>query len=449
METLAWTRALRVRDDVDVLVAGGGPAGIAATIAAARLGARVLLVEQMSAFGGLSTVGRVPAFAPMSDGENLLVGGIGRELVERLRAAGGTGPDDKPDSWAWIRIRTEALKRVYDALLEESGAVLRLCSSLADVRRHDDCLTEAVLVGKQGPYAIRAKLFIDATGDAILSFLAGARCELGDENARTQAPTLCSVFAQVDWEKYHRFQRDTRQGNNLPQTMKQAIADNAFTEPDLHLPGAFRIGMQLAGMNAGHLFGTNCTQDDQLTVALITARRKLVEYLAFYRKYVPGFECAELAASAALLGVRETRRVVGEYVLTADDFTSCADFADEIGRFNYPIDIHCSTSSTEEYQNFEDAFLKRYRLEVGQSYGIPYRSLVAKGLQNLLVAGRCFSTDREIQGSTRVIPCCFITGQAAGTAAALCAGQDIPARQLDPDTLRAQLRKDGAYIPEK
>jgi len=145
--------------------------------------------------------------------------------------------------------------------------------------------------------------------------------------------------------------------------------------------------------------------------------------------------------------VRETRRVVGEYVLSADDFLARRSFPDEIGRYNYPIDIHLSSGSREEYRRFEKEFFQEYRLGRGESYGIPYRSLVPKNVANLLVAGRCFSTDRKMQGSTRVMPCCFITGQAAGTAAALCAEQGVAPKTLDAEALRARLREAGAHIP--
>lgn len=296
-------------------------------------------------------------------------------------------------------------------------------------------------------YGLKAKVFVDATGDATLSFFAGVPCKVGGEKGETQAPTLCSVFANVGWDKYRAFLKMTAQGGDLRQTLEKAISEGAFTVPDIHLPGAFRTGNKVASMNAGHIYGVNCIRDAEITGAMFQGRRVVQEFLDFYRRYVPGFENAELVSTAPLLGVRETRRIVGEYVLNLQDFLQRRSFPDEIGRYSYPIDIHPSSPSHEDFEAFERKFGKELRYANGESYGIPYRSLVPKGVENLFVAGRCISTDREMQGSTRVMPCCFITGQAAGTAAALCAKEGIPNTQLDYHILRRQLRKDGAYVP--
>jgi hypothetical protein len=153
-------------------------------------------------------------------------------------------------------------------------------------------------------------------------------------------------------------------------------------------------------------------------------------------------------ATAAILGVRETRRIVGEYGLNVDDFVARRSFEDEIGRHNYSIDIHRSSPSIEDYETLVEEFTQGYRLGKGESFGIPYRSLVPKGPDNLLVAGRCISTDRMVQGSIRVMPGCLITGQAAGAAAALCTREDVAPRELDASLLRNLLKEQGAYLPE-
>ena len=200
-------------------------------------------------------------------------------------------------------------------------------------------------------------------------------------------------------------------------------------------------------LNAGHLFGVDCLSDRGLTRAMIAGRKKAQEYMRFYREYVEGCEGLLHIATAAVLGVRETRRVAGRYTLTEADFMARAVFEDEIGRFNYPIDIHRSNPSLEDHEALVKEFTQSHRLGVGESYGIPYRCLVPQGCDNLLVSGRCISTDRKVQGSIRVMPCCFITGQAAGTAAALCAQAEVAPGELDAGLLRGTLREQGAYLP--
>lgn len=438
--TRSWRRRVPVKHGVDVLVAGGGPAGVAAAVACARLGRSVLLAEWNGALGGLGTLGMVPAFCPMTDGETLLVRGIGQEVVERVRAAGGTGPDDKPEKWDWIPFHPEALKRVYDDMVVETGAILRLNTAVVDIMKFGDKIACAVLTGREGPYAVEASIFIDATGDATLSLAAGADTELG-ENGETMPPSLCANFAGVDWEKYK------KERPNVKKLYKKAIDEGAIETPDPHLVGAKAIGRTLSGLNINHVCGINGADDADLTRGLVTGRKQLPEFLKFYRDYVPGFENAELAASAGLLGVRETRRVIGDYVLNIEDFKARRKFDDDIGLYNYPVDIHPSSLAKEDQEKFEREFHGEFKMGRGESYGIPYRSLIVKGSSNLLVAGRCFSTDRMVQSSARVMPACWLTGQAAGTAAALCAQNALPPRGLDADTLRATLRQAGAYLP--
>jgi hypothetical protein len=228
--------------------------------------------------------------------------------------------------------------------------------------------------------------------------------------------------------------------------LEQAIADGVITMPDRHLPGFFSCGDGYGVLNAGHLYGLDCLSDRELSRGMIWGRKMAQEYLTFYRNYVEGCEQMTHLATGSILGVRETRRIVGEYVLGVDDFLGRCSFDDEIGRYNYPIDIHRSSPSLEDHEEFLEEFTRRYRLPDGESYGIPYRSLIPKGCENLMVGGRCISTDRLVQGSARVMPCCFMTGQAAGVAAALCWEQDIAAKELAPDLLRATLREQGAQI---
>ena len=177
-------------------------------------------------------------------------------------------------------------------------------------------------------------------------------------------------------------------------------------------------------------------------------RVSMKEYERYFREYLKrGFENVRLAETAALMGVRETRRITGDYVMTLDDYMKRAVFPDEIGRYSYPIDIHPSSADKAAYEKHREEFDRLYRYKRGESYGIPYRILCAKGVKNLLVAGRCVSTDQKVQASIRVIPACYLTGQAAGMAAALAVSGTGDVHRVDVKTLQGKLKDFGAYLP--
>lgn len=439
-KSIPFHKDIRIREHFDVVVIGGGPAGITAAVASARLGARTFLVEQMGCLGGMGTSGLVPGFCPMTDRVRIIVGGIGKEIVERMSKRMGISLRDDPEHWNYICIDSEALKLVCDDLICEARVHIKFFTKLVDVRREKDNVSAVILCGVEGLYAVKAYIFIDATGDGTLSFFAGAPFEIGDNKGNLQSPTLCSVFTNVDWKKY----KDSR--CNMSSILKKAISEGAFTVPDLHLPGAFKWGNRKAKVNVGHIFGINGVIDKDLTRSIIEGRKLAREYLSFYRKYVPGFENVKLVQTGSLMGIRETRRVVGEYVLSADDFLARRSFEDEIGRYCYPIDVHASTSSLEEFKKVEKDFHCKYTYDKGESYGIPFRCLIPKGLDNILVAGRCISTDRKMNASTRVMPCCFITGEAAGTAAALSVKDTSQLRQINILKLQETLIKQGVVL---
>jgi hypothetical protein len=455
MEQLDYQRELPVASDWDIIVVGGGPSGVAAAIAAGRQGHKVALIEQLGSLGGLGTSGLVNVFMPFGDDRHTLMQGIGLELVKAMHERGFLPDTVTPDVWEQglrraVPFNGEGMKLLMDEWVEAAGVEIRFFTSLVDAVAEDGRIQAIILSGKQGLYAIRAPLYVDATGDAVLSAMAGVPFEVGDEAGNTQAPTLCSLVAQIDLDRYRAFREETRRPDDwqsLLVPLEQAIEDGVFTVPELHLPGIFATGDGYGILNAGHLYNVDGLKDEDLTRAMIRGRKLAQEYMTFYREYVDG--CEEIAhmATAAILGVRETRRIVGEYVLSVDDFVARRSFDDEIGRHNYSIDIHRSSPSREDYEALVEEFTQGYRLGEGESYGIPYRSLVPKGVDNLLVAGRCISTDRMVQGSIRVMPGCLITGQAAGTAAALSKDQDVSPRELDPSLLRDLLSAQGAYLP--
>jgi hypothetical protein len=436
--TLPFQREIPIRYDVDVFVAGGGPAGVAAAVTAARQGRSVYLAEGHSCFGGMGTAGLVPCFMAFSDGVHFLAGGIGQEIYRRVKAYSPAVYWDDPSRV--VTIQPETLKRIYDDLVQETGVNFTFHTSLIAVEAEDGWISHAVCAAKSGLYAVRAKIFIDATGDGDLAAWAGAPFEMGDASGAMMPGTLCSLWSDVDWER--------RQADPHPDDayLEQAIADGVFTVPDLHLPGMFRAGRNQAGGNLVHTFGVDGTDEHSLTCALLDGRRRQNEYWQYYRRYLPGYEDMELAATGSLLGIRESRRILGDYILNLEDFERRAVFEDEIGRYCYAVDIHAAAPDEKQYRQFEQDFA-RLRYGPGESYGIPYRILTPCGLENVLVAGRCVSTDRSLQGSLRVMPGCYITGQAAGMAAALATETGSSTRGIDIGALQGRLKEIGAYLP--
>ena len=432
---MQYTKNLEVRYHADVMVIGGGPAGVTAAVAAARHGKKVLLVEATGALGGLGTTGMVPAFATFSDGVNLLCGGIGMEIRKQVSK-------QFPPETYWTPIEAEELKRTYDAIVQEAGVQVLFFTTLADVivsGRHVECV---VLTSKRGLCAATAEVFIDCSGDGMLAALAGGEFELGDENGAVMPPTVCSLWAGVDRKAY--------KGGSVAEQLEPAIADGVFTFADRHLTGLYPKDGKAYGGNIGHIFDTDCLDEASMTHAMMWGRKSMEEYLKFYREYVPGCDRIELVATAPLLGVRETRRIRCEYMLGVQDFLERAEFDDEIGRYCYPVDIHVMNTDEEEYKRFLEEYNKSLHYEKGESYGIPYRSLIPVSFDNVLTAGRCMGTDRQMEASIRVMPGCYITGQAAGTAAAMAVSKaDGEVRRVNVKELQKALACDGAYLREE
>ncbi len=448
-QMISYQRKLHVRHHVDVLVVGAGPAGIAAALAAARQGVRVLLIEPQTCFGGMGTAAGVPMFCQFSDGINFLAGGIGREVYERCHAAGVFGPDFNADRKCRNDsnpIHGETLKRVYDRMIVESGIGYALQTYLIDVLATGTRVDAAICSAKSGVFAVQAKVYVDCTGDGDLAAWAGASFKKGDARGRLQPGTLCSVWGGIDWRKA----RESGMYGVWPAKQQHGLADairaGVLSEPDTNMPGIWPTGEGLGGGNVGHAFGVDGTDERSLTEALIRQRERLVEYREYFRKYCPGFDNIELAATGAILGIRETRRITGDYELTLDDFQRRAVFPDEIGRYNYSIDVHASSTDAEDVAEFDRTFHSTH-MRQGESYGIPYRILTPRGMDNLLVAGRCVSTDRYMQGSIRVMPGCYITGQAAGVAAAMAARSGKRTHVIDVGELQTRLKTLGAYLP--
>lgn len=426
--TINYNKSINVRHEVDVFVAGGGPAGVAAAVTAARLGKSVFLAEATCSLGGMGTAGLIPAFMKFTDGENFLAGGIGKEIYDKNNELGGVG----------TAINAEVLKKIYDDLCIDSGVNFTFQTQLIDVIMNGANIDYVILASKSGLFSVKAKMYIDGTGDGDLAYLSGAKYEKGDESGNMMPGTLCSLWSDVDWS---RVDIPTQEGN-----LELAFKDKVFTYNDRHLPGMWKVGEKIGGGNIGHAFSVDGTDEVSLTKALVEQRKRLSEYETYYKNYLTGFENMHLVGTGSLLGIRETRRIIGDYVLNLSDFNNRSIFVDEIGRYSYPVDIHASTPDEENYKVYANDF-KEIRYQKGESYGVPYRILTPVGLDNLLVAGRCVSTDRYMQGSIRVMPGCYITGQAAGVAASVSISNNTTTRGFDIRILQNELENLGGYLP--
>ncbi len=435
--TVAFQRTVPVRHEVDVFIAGGGPAGVAAAWGARKQGRSVYLAEAHSCFGGMGTAARVPTFMQFTDGIHFLAGGVGELVHRRLKAECPQVPGSGIDA--------ENLKRLYDGLMEECGATFTFHTTLVGVETDGTRVKHVVCAAPSGLFAVRARTYIDATGNGDLAAWAGAPFEKGDEHGQLMPGTLCSLWSGIDWKTWsaNRPKRPQPDGHML----EKAFADGVFTVRDEHLTGMFSLGDGLGGGNIGHTFNVDATDEVSLTKALVWGRKSMKEYQRYYQEYLKGFEKMRLVATGSLLGVRETRRILGDYVLGLADYQKRATFADEIGRYAYPVDLHPTRPGKDTYEQHRKEFDQTLAYRRGESYGIPYRILTPRGFDNLLVAGRCVSADRYVFGSVRVMPGCFITGQAAGVAAAMSAESGASVHNLDVTQIQRRLKALGAYLP--
>ena len=423
---IEYRNSIEVKYCVDVFVAGGGPAGVAAAYVASKNGAKVFLAEKGEMFGGAATKARVPAFMRFSDGINFLAGDFGRLVFERLYGK------DTDYTTIEYSIETEKLKTIYDDLVVESNAEFLFDATLLDVVSENGYAEYAILECKEDIFAVKAKIFVDSTGDGTLAVKCGADFFKGDKNGKMMPATLCSLWGDIDWSRAIVELGKDPDNRNL----KKAFEDGVFTIKDPGLPGMWKLTDHYGGGNIGHVFGVDGTDGKSVTLGIIEARKRMQEYEYYYRNYLEGYENAKVITTAETLGIRETRRIECDYMLTMDDYFSFVDFEDEIGRYCYPVDIHPYEIGAKE--ETRGLYSKGY--EKGHSYGIPYRSLIPKKLKNVLVSGRCIGAERGIMGSVRVMPCCFLTGSAAGAAAAICAKKESDVRQINIDELKKAIK---------
>lgn len=421
---------ITVDSEWDVIVIGGGPAGCTAAISAAREGAKTLLIEGMGQLGGMGTLGLVPAWCPFSDGEKTIYRGLAEKIFNESKKG---VPHEKKDNLHWVKINPEYLMSVYDKMVVDSGAKVLFFSHLAAVEKSaNDTVDSIIIANKSGLVAFKAKVYVDATGDGDLAAWAGAPFKQGDDKGLVQNSTLCFSFANVDTYNYINGPRLHNDNPNAP--VHQAIKSGKYPLLARHFNDNL-IGPGVVSLNAGHIVNVTSTNPWELSDAMITGRKIAAQYLEAMQEFQPKtFGGAFLNRTASLLGVRESRRIEGDYMLTADDWMARRSFDDEIGRNCYYIDVHKSGHGAKFYGK-------------GESHGIPYRCLTPKGLKNVITAGRCISVDEEAYGSLRVMPPCLVTGEAAGMAASHAIKQSKnDVHKIDVQYLRKRLREEGQYF---
>jgi hypothetical protein len=446
----------RVRHDV--LVIGGGNAGCAAALAAARAGARTLLVERYGFLGGTATAAMVGPWMTFHSGTDRIVGGIAQEIVERLMSLGGS-PGHLADSSDYVSTITPFDPEIHKALLfdlmRESGVELLLHAYfLSALRDPQGAVAGARFATVGGLRDVRAQRTIDATADAFVAASAGVELHTGDARGRVQPASLMFRLSHVDlgllssYLRTHPDQMRTslKAHERTPDALTAvaglyALWNAARERGDVSVPRelvSFFISPYAdeVTVNMTRVTDIDPLDADDLTRAEVEARSQTMQLVAFFRRSVPGFANARIAATAAQIGIRESRRIVGAYTLTADDILNARTFPDAIARSAYPIDIH----------NPSGAGTTTVRLAPGTAYEIPYRCLVPAQVDRLLVAGRCISTTHEALASTRLTPTVMTLGQAAGTAAQLSVAADLAVRDLDAAQLRTRLIADGVDL---
>ncbi|MGG4091356.1 FAD-dependent oxidoreductase [Paenibacillus lautus] len=434
--------SIPVAREVDVLVIGGGASGIAAAIAAAKGGAQTMLVEQRGFLGGMGTVALVPAFCPFTDKRKPIIRGLGLELMERMKqACDPQYREEYQEMLDWVPIDPEVLKRVYDDAILESGVTPLYHTFVYEVVRSEDRrkVEGVVVVNKTGRSFIPCRYIIDCSGDGDIAALAGVPFQKGGEAGELQPGSMCYLLANVDRPRFKQYLEESGDTGQLHKTVELAIEDGALPKGRKSISGLAWVSDYLVGVNFGHVFGVDGTLAEDLTRGAIEGRRTAERQLQFFRRYVPGFEHAHMVASGEQLGIRETRRIEGDYILTVDDFIAARSFPDDIARNAYYIDIHLANSKSEMTFN---------HLPPGVSHGVPYRIMLPIGIDNLWVAGRCVSSDRAVQGSLRVMPNCFSMGQASGTAAALALRDGTVSRGISIAELQQRLLEQDVWLGE-
>ena len=448
-------RSLPVRLEVDVLVVGGGPSGIIAAQAAAEDGLNVTLIDSRSFVGGNMTIG-LPILGFLGQKGNQIIKGIPQKFIDRLKEKNAASEHRPcPLHMSLTLVEPEAVKTVGLQMLAESGVNVLLYVFFAGVIMEGNHLKGVIIESKSGREVILAKTIIDCTGDADVAYRSGVTCEQGNEQGGVQPPTLMFCLGGVDTEKLRlSISEEPRtyltdfipneyfgQNNQFIVVGLRSLIQKAQND-GLSLPTERTI--VITGLREGEVWvnmtrvnGVDGTDPASLSFGEMEGRRQINDIQKYLIEYVPGFENAYFTKMAPFIGIRETRRIVGKYVMTAQDVLGCARFDDAIAVASYPLDLHHPQGGgcTLEW--------------CGDCYDIPYRSLIPEKIENLIVAGRCISTTHEAMSAIRVMAPCMAMGEAAGRAAKMAVRKNILPSKVNVAALQAELLEKGAYLNAK
>ncbi len=416
--------ALDVATEADVVIVGGGPGGLCAAVAAAEEGADTLLIERYGFLGGMATAGLVNPFMTWHAGGKPIIRGLFERILGRLDGYGG-----------WVGPRqgsafdAELLKFVADDLCADAGVRLRLHTSLAAVDAAEGRVRRIAILSKSGLQAVEGEVFVDGTGDGDLAAWAGADLEIGrDEDGLCQPMTLCFRMLGVDLD---RIPSRAEIGELYDAAKERGEIDN----PRENVLFFFTTHDREVHFNTTRIVKRDATDAEDMTEAELEARGQVRQMVRFLLSEVPGFEDAWLQEMAPQIGIRESRRVMGDCVLTTEDVLEARKFDDGIARGSYAVDIHNPAGTGTVIR----------RLPPGEAYDISYRCLTPRGIDNLLIAARCISSDHGAHSSLRVMPIVMAIGEAAGVAAHMAlAGGDV--RGVEVASLRERLVARGASI---
>lgn len=436
--------------ECDVLVVGGGVSGFAAAVSASRCGAKVILAEQNGYLGGCATSGLVSPFMTCYDtkGEEQIIKGIFEETVQSLIKEGGAKhPKEcrKCDSYSGYKLKghlgttpfdKEILKRVLEKTCEENSVLLKYHFMLVGVKVTKKRIRSCVFATTSGFYEVKAKQFIDCSGNADLTCLAGGEFEFSDDNGQLQPPSTFLLIDGVDKQELDDAILDSN--NERERAFMDIVADERAN-------GRFPCGTPKVRLyeQMNGIWSVNMCQIDEpfdvndielVTRAEIEGREQAHIIFDMLKRRVPGLKNIRLLQTSETLGIRESRRIKGEYKLTLDDITSSKVFDDAIAVVASSVDVH--TKGAVNYKPFAN----------DKPYTIPYRALVHKDFDNLLCAGKIVSTDRFAHGAIRVMPPSFATGQASGVGAALCVKTKTKSKDVDIDLLQKTLIEQGVYL---
>jgi len=457
---LAPRRAL-LAAETDVLVVGGGPAGLGAALGAAHAGARVVLAERYGFLGGNATAALVMPLMSFhtarptkekkgattllptdhGPGEAIIAGAL-KLLLERLVKNGGAIAPSLETGYV-VPFDPEIFKLVALELLDEAGVQFlfhSFASGVLEEKPGSGRVCGAVLETKSGPIAIRARVTIDCTGDGDVAVQAGAPHEVGRADGLVQPMTLMFRVVEFHRDGFEAYvtqnPKQWRGVHGLWDLVREATQAGELRLPREDILFFATPHEEEVSVNSTRVTRVLGTDVWDLSYAEWASRRQMRQIAQFLRRYVPGFEESYVAQSGVQVGVRETRRVMGDYQLTADDVLSARKFDDAIARGAYPIDIHNPTGT--------GTILKR--LPAGEAYDIPLRCLMPRGVDGLLVAGRCLSGTHEAHSSYRVMPIVMATGQAAGVCAAIAARRGVLARNVAIGDVQHELLRQGASL---